>query len=130
MKLVEDGKLALDDDVNLKLRSWKVPESEFTRTQKVTLRRILSHSAGLTVPGFPGYPAGGPVPGLLDILDGHSPANTPPIRVDAAPGSIWRYSGGGFTIMQLLLTDVTRKSFPELMDRLVLSSFGMSHSTY
>jgi CubicO group peptidase (beta-lactamase class C family) len=130
MKLVEDGKLALDEDVNLKLRSWKVPESEFTRTQKVTLRRILSHSAGLTVHGFPGYPAGGPVPGLLDILDGHSPANTPPIRVDAAPGSIWRYSGGGFTIMQLLLTDVTGKSFPELMDRLVLSSVGMSHSTY
>lgn len=130
MKLVADGKLALDEDVNLKLRSWKVPESDFTKGEKVTLRRILSHSAGLTVHGFPGYQAGAPVPGLLDVLNGLSPANTPPIRVDAVPGSIWRYSGGGYTVLQLLLTDVTGESFPDLMKRLVLSKAGMSGSTY
>lgn len=130
MKLVEDGKLALDEDVNLKLRSWKIPENELTKTQKVTLRRILSHSAGLTVHGFPGYPGGGAIPRLLDILDGRSPANTPPIRVDAVPGSLWRYSGGGFTVMQLLLTEVTGESFPELMERFILDKAGMSHSTY
>jgi CubicO group peptidase (beta-lactamase class C family) len=130
MKLLEDGRLALDEDVNAKLRSWKVPENEFTRTEKVTVRRILSHSAGLTVHGFPGYAAGGAVPGLADILDGRSPANTPPIRVDTVPGSIWRYSGGGFTVLQLLMTDVTGNRFPELMDRLVLSKLGMNRSTY
>jgi CubicO group peptidase (beta-lactamase class C family) len=61
--LVDQHKLDLDEDVNRKLRSWKVPENEFTSTEKVTLRRLLSHSAGLTVHGFPGYEAGAPVPG-------------------------------------------------------------------
>ena len=70
LHLVDEGKLALDEDVNLRLRSWKVPENEFTKTEKVTLRRLLNHSAGLTVHGFPGYEAGSPVPTLVQVLDG------------------------------------------------------------
>jgi CubicO group peptidase (beta-lactamase class C family) len=130
LRLVEQKRLLLDRDVNLDLRSWKVPENEFTTSEKVTLRRLLSHSAGLTVHGFPGYASGAPVPRLVDVLDGKSPANTPAVRVDATPGSIWRYSGGGYTVMQLLLADVTGETFPELMERLVLRQAGMKQSTY
>jgi CubicO group peptidase (beta-lactamase class C family) len=96
LRLVEQGKLALDEDVNAKLTSWKVPENEFTKTEKVTLRRLLSHTAGLTVHGFSGYPAGTPVPTLVQVLDGAKPANSAAVRVDVVPGTIMRYSGGGF----------------------------------
>jgi len=130
LHLVEAGKLSLDEDVNRKLKTWHVPENDFTREQKVTLRRILSHSAGLTVHGFPGYTVNETVPSLVDILDGRKPANTPAIRVDLVPGSTERYSGGGYTIMQLLLTDVTGESFPQLLKNLVLDKIGMQHSTY
>src|SRR5262249_44860467 len=106
------------------------PANQFTKEQKVTLRRIMSHSAGLTVHGFPGYAVGEPVPSLVEILDGKKPANTPPIVVDILPGSQFRYSGGGYTIMQLIMTDVTGQPFPDLMQQLVLRKAGMDHSTY
>ncbi len=130
LRLVQDGKLTLDGDVNAELRSWKVPGDEFTEQQKVTLRRILSHSAGVTVHGFPGYAAGEPLPTVVEVLNGQKPANTPPIRVDTVPGTLWRYSGGGYVIMQLLLTDVTGESFPQLLHDLVLQPAGMTHSTF
>jgi CubicO group peptidase (beta-lactamase class C family) len=128
--LVERGKLTLDEDVNNKLKSWKVPENEFTRTEKVTLRRLMSHTAGLTVHGFPGYAAGELAPTLVQILNGEKPANTAPIRVDVVPGSRMRYSGGGVTIEQQLMIDVTGKPFPQFMKEAVLSKIGMSNSTY
>jgi CubicO group peptidase (beta-lactamase class C family) len=87
MRLVEQGKLSLDEDVNAKLRSWKVPDNDFTQTEKVTLRRLLSHNAGLTVHGFPGYAQGAAVPALVQLLDGKAPANTAAVRVTKAPGS-------------------------------------------
>jgi CubicO group peptidase (beta-lactamase class C family) len=130
LRLVQDGKLSLDEDVNLKLRSWKVPENEFTRAEKVTLRRILSHSAGLTVHGFRGYAAGEPLPTIVQILDGEKPANNEPIRVHAVPGTVWDYSGGGYIILQLLLSDVTGRPFPEVLHDLVLAPAGMVHSTF
>lgn len=130
LRLVQEGKLNLDEDVNVKLRAWKVPENEFTKEQKVTLRRIVSHSAGLTVHGFPGYASDGTVPTILQILNGEKPANTEPIRVDAVPGTLWRYSGGGYVVMQLLLTEVTGRPFPQILHDLVLQPTGMTHSTY
>lgn len=130
LRLVQDGKLNLDEDVNLELKSWKVPENEFTKTEKVTIRRILSHSAGLTVHGFPGYASGAPVPTVVQILNGEKPANTDPIRVDVVPGTLWRYSGGGFVVLQTLMSDVTGKPFPEVERELVLDPAGMKHSTY
>jgi CubicO group peptidase (beta-lactamase class C family) len=130
LSLVEQGKLPLDDDVNLKLKTWQVPENEFTKTQKVTLRRLMSHTAGLTVHGFPGYDRDDPLPTLVQVLNGEKPANTDPIRVDTVPGTQWRYSGGGVTIEQLLMTDVTGKAFPLLMRELVLDKIGMSDSSY
>ena len=130
MRLVQDGRLDLDENVNVKLTSWKVPDNKFTATEKVTLRRILSHNAGLTVHGFPGYEAGTPVPTVVQVLNGEKPANTLPVRVDTFPGAISRYSGGGTTIAMLLVTDVTGKPFPEFMQATVLGPAGMTHSTY
>jgi CubicO group peptidase (beta-lactamase class C family) len=125
LHLVQEGKLSLDEDVNKRLKGWKLPEGT-----NVTLRRLLSHTAGLTVHGFPGYEAGSPLPTLVQILDGTKPANTAAIRVDTPPGTIWRYSGGGFTIAQLLAIETSGVAFPDFMDRTVLGPLGMSHSTY
>ena len=130
LRLVQEGKLSLDEDVNAKLVSWKVPENEFTKEQKVTLRRLLTHNAGLTVHGFPGYAADAPVPTVVQVLNGEKPANTAPVRVDTVPGKIWRYSGGGYTVMQQLVADVAKKPFPEVAKQLVLDPAGMKHSTY
>jgi CubicO group peptidase (beta-lactamase class C family) len=130
LRLVQDGVLQLDEDVNTQLRSWKVPENEFTRDRKVTLRGILSHTAGLTVHGFPGYSIDDAVPTLVQVLDGAAPANTEPIRVDILPGSQCRYSGGGYTIAQLLMEDVTAKPFAKFMCDTVLTPLGMISSTY
>ncbi len=130
LRLVEQGMLSLDEDVNAVLKSWKVPENEFTKTEKVTLRRLLSHTAGLTVSGFGGYPAEAPVPTVLQVLDGEKPANSAAVRVDVVPGKIRRYSGGGFTVAQQLMTDVTGRPFPDLMAELVLKPVGMADSTY
>jgi CubicO group peptidase (beta-lactamase class C family) len=107
-----------------------VPESRFTDKEKVTLRRLLSHTAGLTVWGFPGYEVTAQVPTVPQVLDGAKPANTAAVRNDTTPGARWLYSGGGFTIAQLLASDVTSESFPALMQRLVLRPAGMAHSTY
>jgi CubicO group peptidase (beta-lactamase class C family) len=130
LRLVQDGRLNLDEDVNAKLVSWHVPENELTRAQKVTLRRLLSHTAGLTVHGFPGYAADEAVPTLVQVLDGVKPANTAPIRVDILPGLMWRYSGGGYMVVQQLLIDVTKKPFPDLMREKVIAPLGLRHSTY
>lgn len=128
--LVEQGKLSLDEGVNLKLKTWKVPENEFTKNEKVTLRRLMSHTAGLTVHGFPGYDVDEPLPTLVQILNGEKPANTEAIRVDAVPGTVERYSGGGITIEQQLMMDVTGMPFPEFMRTNVLQKIGMTDSSY
>jgi len=130
LALVQEGKLSLDEDVNVKLKGWKVPENEFTKEQKVTLRRIASHTAGLTVHGFPGYDVDEKMPTVVQVLNGEKPANTAPIRVDFVPGTQERYSGGGVTIEQLVMTDVTGEAFPALMKKLVIDKIAMSDSSY
>lgn len=130
LKLVEAGKLNLDENVNVYLTDWKVPDNKFTKQHKVTLRRIVSHNAGLTVHGFPGYAAGDSLPTVPQILDGKKPANTGPVRVDTTPGAIWRYAGGGITVMQLAVMDVTGEPFATTVKRLVLDPVGMTNSTY
>ena len=130
LSLVEQGRLSLDEDVNRELKGWRVPDNEFTRDQKVTLRRIMSHSAGLTVHGFPGYAIDQPGPTLKQILNGAKPANTPPVIVDFVPGTRWRYSGGAVLIEQQLMIDVTGKPFPQIMRETVFDKLGMNDSTY
>jgi len=128
--LVEKGKLALDEDVNRKLKTWKVPDNEFTKNERVTLRRLMSHTAGLTIHGFPGYDVDAALPTLVQIFNGEKPANTGPIRVEAIPGTKENYSGGGITIEQQLMIDVTGKAFPEFMCETVLDKIGMKDSSY
>jgi CubicO group peptidase (beta-lactamase class C family) len=130
LQLVEQGKLDLDKDVNTYLKDWKVETNSFTKQNPVTLRGLLTHTAGLTVHGFMGYALGEPIPDILQILDGEDPANSDPIRPDTIPGSISRYSGGGYTIMQKLLEDITGEDFPSLMKVHILDKLEMSNSTY
>ena len=127
---VEAGRFSLDENVNDKLISWKVPDNEFTKDQKVTLRRIMSHSAGTTVHGFPGYAVNEPRPTVVQVLNGEKPANTAPVRVDMVPGTTMRYSGGGTTIMQLLMVDQLKKPFPQIMSETVFQPLGLKHSSY
>ena len=130
MRMVEDGRLELAIPVNAQLKSWRIPDNEFTQQIPVTLSHLLSHTGGLTVHGFAGYAVDGAVPSVLQILDGQPPANSEPVRVDFLPGSRWRYSGGGYTIAQLLMTDVADQDFPALMQALVLKPIGMHASSY
>jgi len=130
LHLAESGKLDLDADVNQYLKTWKVPANTFTEKTKVTLRELLSHTAGMTVHGFPGYAFDSALPTLVQVLNGEKPANTPAILVDTIPGTNWRYSGGGFVVTQLLLEDVTGQPFPKLMHDIVLGPMGMTRSTY
>jgi CubicO group peptidase (beta-lactamase class C family) len=130
LRLVQEGKLSLDADINSELTSWKLPEAPVAAGKTVTLRELLTHTGGTTVHGFPGYAAEEPVPTLVQVLNGEKPANTPAIRVEALPGSKWNYSGGGYTIMQQVLIDVTKEPFPKLLHDSVLAPIGMTHSTY
>ena len=130
MHFVEEGLLNLDENVNDKLISWKVPENSFTVKEKVTLRRLLSHTAGMTVSGFRGYAEGEKIPTLLQILDGKLPANNEPIRVDKTPGKSFRYSGGGFQVVQQLLDDIENEPFSVIMQETVLEPSGMTSSAY
>ncbi len=130
MRLVEMGKLNLDADISTYLTSWDLPEGAQDAAHPVTIRRILSHTAGFTVHGFRGYAPDEPVPTVIEVLGGAAPANSPAIYVDQPPGASWRYSGGGYTVLQQLMEDVTGQPFAELMQVLVLEPFGMSHSTF
>ena len=128
--LVEQGKAKLDAPVNEQLTSWRIPDSAVSPGSAVMLRHLLTHTGGLTVHGFGGYEAGLPMPSLLQVLNGEKPANSNPVRIDLKPGSEWRYSGGGFTVLQQLMSDVSGAAFPDLMDTLVLKPVGMTASTY
>jgi CubicO group peptidase (beta-lactamase class C family) len=130
VRLAQQGNLSLDADVNTFLTSWKLPSDPLTAGKPITLRELLTHTAGMTVHGFPGYASNVPVPTLLQVLNGEKPANTAAIRSEAAPGVNWNYSGGGYTIMQLVLIDATKEPFQKLLHDSVLAPIGMSHSTY
>lgn len=136
LRLVEQGLLDLDADVNDVLRSWKVPQSKHTRPQPdgtprlVTLRGLLLHSAGMSVRGYLGYAVGEPLPTLRQILDGAPPANSRPVRVQEAPGTRFHYSSGGYMVVQQLIEDVTGRPFARLAQEWIFDPLGMTHSTF
>lgn len=130
LRLVEQGKLSLDENVRSRLKSWQLPHSPLLKDHPVTLRKLLSHSAGLNVGGFGGFQVGMPLPTVNQILDGQPPAKNDAVRIQTVPGTQWRYSGGGFVIAQLLMTEATGKQFPEIMRDLVLTPAGMTDSGY
>lgn len=134
MTLVEEGAVELDGPVNEFMISWRVPDNEFTADSVVTLRGLLSHTAGLTVWGFPGYrkdqPFGPdqPLASNAQVLDGLG--NTDMVRVYKVPGISWQYSGGGYTVMEQMVEDVTGLPFHEAARERVLDPAGMTLSTY
>jgi CubicO group peptidase (beta-lactamase class C family) len=129
LRLVDRGVLDLDADINDSLTSWRLPRNSEWQPA-VTLRHLVSHSAGLTTSGFPGYKRSEDLPTPVEILEGVYPANTFGVRVDTIPGAQFRYSGGGTLAMQQLLEDVTGTRFPDLMRELVLEPAGMVDSDY
>jgi CubicO group peptidase (beta-lactamase class C family) len=107
-----------------------VPENDFTRDHPVTLRQLLSMTAGVGVPGYPGYEPGQKLPTLQQIVDGAPPANSPPVRVEAIPGSRYAYSGGGFEIVQALIEATTKVKFQDALQDLLLRPAGMANSYF
>ena len=137
LALVEEGHLHLDEDVNAKLRSWKVPENEFTKNEKVTLRRLLSHSAGLNEGGGPSYAVGEEWFTALQTLDAVPPTNSgssyrqaEPVRVEAVPGSRFLYSPGGYAIVTILMEDVEKTPFETILRDTIFRRLGMTSSTF
>jgi CubicO group peptidase (beta-lactamase class C family) len=126
--LAQQGDIDLDEDIDNRLTSWKVPANPWTGIRFVTLRNLLNHTAGMTVFAFPGYSRSEYHPTTVEVLDGKG--NTDPVRVDLEPGTEVRYSGGGYTVMQLLVSDVAGESFADVMRSTVLQPMGMASSTF
>jgi CubicO group peptidase (beta-lactamase class C family) len=130
MKLVQEKKIDLYADINTYLISWKFPYDSLSKGKKISTANLLSHTAGLTVHGFEGYTNGKPIPTIIQTLNGQKPANSPAIRSMYAPGLQYQYSGGGVTISQLILMDVTHQPYAPWMYANVLKPMGMTESTY
>jgi CubicO group peptidase (beta-lactamase class C family) len=131
VRLAQEGRLSLDQDINSLLKSWQVPASELTRTQPVTPRALLSHTSGSDDGfGFPGYDPAAPRPTVVQILNGDKPSNVGSVKFVRPPFTGQKYSGGGTEIVQLALTDLTGLPFAELMRQKVLDPLGMSASSY
>lgn len=131
MRLVQDKKILLDAPINNYLTSWKIPENEWTRKKPVTLRMLLSHSAGTTQSAYFGFtPDKNPLPAITDILSGSGLAETRPVIVNTEPGKEFRYSGGGSMIAQMALMDVAKKDFATFMQETIFAPLGMQHSTF
>lgn len=142
LAMVEKELLELDKDVNEYLQSWWVPENEYTAREKVTLRRLLSHSSGLSDgfamrsssdPEYAWWSSEGQAPAatIQQLLEAQLPAdNASPTRVTRVPGAAYEYSNHGYGVVQLLMTDVAQKPFSELMQETVLGPLGMIFSTF
>ena len=128
MKLVEEGKIDLDAPAETYLTRWKLPESDFD-PRKVTVRRLLSHTAGLSLHGYPGWTKNDRLSTIEESLDGR---NNGPGRVEMImePGTQWKYSGGGYTILQLIVEEVTGQKFDDYMQVQILNPLGMKSSSY
>jgi CubicO group peptidase (beta-lactamase class C family) len=130
LKLVQEKKIDLYTDINNYLHRWKFPYDSLSKGKKITIANLLSHTAGLTLHGFPGYERGDTIPTIPEVLNGKPPANTEPIRSQFEPGLRFQYSGGGTTISQLIVMDVTHQSYDAYMWDNVLKPLGMGMSSY
>jgi len=128
--LAQKGLLRLDDDVNAQLKSWHIPENDFTPAVRITPRMLLNHSAGVEFEGSGGYAPGDKLPTAVQLLNGAQPAHNGPVRVVARPGQSFGYSGAGYLILQQLVIDVSGESFESFMQSSVLTASGMTNSTF
>ncbi|HEY5744843.1 MAG TPA: serine hydrolase domain-containing protein [Chryseolinea sp.] len=130
LKLAQEGKIDLNADINTYLTSWKFPYDSLSKKKRITTTNLLSHTAGLTVHGFGGYVPGEPLPTVPEILDGKKPANSDAVRSMFEPDLRVEYSGGGTTISQCIVTDVTHLAYDRYMWLNVLQPLGMTYSFY
>lgn len=130
VKLVQEKKIDLYKDINTYLKSWHFPYDTVSHEKKISVANLLSHTAGLTVHGFAGYEPGDSIPTIDQILDGKRPANSDAVRSMFEPGLRSEYSGGGITISQLVVTDVTGEKYAKYMQQNVLDPLGMKMSSY
>ncbi|MCP4415434.1 MAG: beta-lactamase family protein, partial [Chloroflexi bacterium] len=132
LELVQEGIVTLDEEINQKLSSWKMPENALTQKKGVTLRHLLSHQAGIIDPddGFIVYQGEDPLPSLLDILQGITKYNAKPVQVEYLPESKFVYSDAGYCVIEQLLIDVTGKPFAELAQNLIFEPLGMRNSCF
>ncbi|MFJ7826133.1 serine hydrolase domain-containing protein [Psychrobacillus sp. NPDC096623] len=132
MKLVEKGLLDLDDDVNERLVRWKVPENDFTKNNKVTLRNLLSHQSGIkdTEGSFPELNSKMEVPSMVELLEGQTSYCKTPIDVKCEPENEFHYSDAGFCIIQQLIEDLTEKPFHQVMNEQIFEPLRMSNSQF
>lgn len=131
MRLMQDGRLTLDADINTVLKTWRVPASALTHSQPVTPRALMSHTSGADDGfGFPGYDPAAARPTLAQILNGQAPSNVGPFLFARAPYQGYKYSGGGIVVMQLSVSDLTGLPFADFMRTTVLAPLGMSNSSY
>lgn len=130
LRLVEKGKFGLDKDINRFLRSWQLPRDPKLAPDGVTLRQLLSHTAGLGIHGFAGYQPGATLPTPTQILDGEPPANSGAVRSTQPAGGQWIYSGGGYVLTQVALSDVSGLPFAALAQRELLGPLKMTRSAF
>jgi CubicO group peptidase (beta-lactamase class C family) len=130
LKLAQEGKIDLHTDINQYLKTWKFPYDSLSKGKKITIANLLSHTGGLTIHGFPGYQIGDTIPTIVQVLNGQRPANTDAIRSMYEPGLKSEYSGGGTTISQLIVQDVTGQPYDVWMWENVLKPLGMELSSY
>ena len=128
MKLVEEGKIDLDVPVETYLTRWQLPESEFD-SDEVTVRRLLSHTAGLSMPsiGSAGL-SYDDLPSLEEWLNGNNDVGG--VEIILEPGTKWEYSGGGYAVLQLIIEEVSGQSFVDFMQAQVLDPLGMNNSSF
>jgi CubicO group peptidase (beta-lactamase class C family) len=126
---LEKGMLDLEEDINQKLRSWSVPENEFTQDEKVSLFRLLTHQSGLTRPDGGFDEDEGSIPTILQVLKGEAPAINQAAFVEYVPGARHQYSNMGFIVIQLLLEDISNKPFDQIVKETVFGPVGMKNST-
>lgn len=150
LALVDQKKIDLDKPVNTYLRAWKLDDSPYSKDHPVTVRALLSHTGNINAPeqhlystapeSFGGYKPGSAIPTVVQVLDGSPPALTVPVEAMKEPPcgeAVWKagkpcfsYSGGGYTILQLVVEDVAAQPFGEAVKRLVFDPIGMTHSSF
>lgn len=130
LRVAAEQGLDLDAPVNHYLKSWKIPKHRWSETHPVTLRQLLSHTAGTTVHGFMGYHSASPIPTTAQILAGEAPSRSPAVIVDKQPGQSFRYSGGGTVISQLLVEDRLKQPYSQIASKYALEPLGMTRSDY
>lgn len=130
MKKIEEGKLSLTGDVNTQLISWKIPENQFVKQSPVNLKQLMSHTSGIMTGNFPSYKIHDSLPSLLQVLNGEAPATNKPVTVSYTPGKMHSYTGAGYVIMELLLTELEKKNFEDIVSQEIFTPLKMNNSTF